>query len=83
MGRPSVTVSVNHDLNRMVDDITATVSQDLALELNRKLLGEVCAHLFGTADIEYVRDVFTVLAKDSQFSEKVTALRTARRIGAK
>jgi hypothetical protein len=78
-----VRVSVNHDLNRMVDDISADVSRELAMSINNKLLGEVCAYLCGTADIEYIRDVFTVLAQDSRFSEKVTALRAARRIGVK
>ena len=79
----SVTVSADYDINRMTNTITANVSGDLFQQISRKLLGEVCEQLFGTPDVEYVRDVFAVLARDARLAEKITALRTARRIGAR
>jgi len=79
----SITVSVNHDIARMTDDIAARVSHDLAQEINRKALGEVCAYLFGAADMELVRDTFEVLLRDPAIQERVVSLRAARRIGVK
>jgi hypothetical protein len=82
MSKP-ITVSVNHDIARMTDNIAAQVSHDLAQEINRKALGEVCAHLFGAADVELVRDTFEVLLRDPAIQERVVSLRAARRIGVK
>lgn len=82
MSKP-ITVSVNHDIARMTDDIAARVSHDLAQEINRKALGEVCAHLFGAADVELVRDTFEVLLRDPEIQARVIAIRAARRIGVK
>ena len=75
-----VTVAIDHDINRMTNTITA-ISGELYHQINRKLLSEVCEQLFGTTDVEYVRDVFAVLARDARLAKKITALRTARRIG--
>ena len=77
-----VTISISHDALRMAD-ITATVSQDLALELNRKLLGEVCENLFGTADVELVRDIFEAVRLGPKIQDRVVSIRAARRIGVK
>ena len=82
MSKP-ITVSVNHDIARMTDNIAAQVSHDLAQEINRKALGEVCVHLFGAADVELVRDTFEVLLRDPVIQERVVSLRAARRLGVK
>ena len=80
MSKP-VTISIIRDMVRMTDDIAARISHDLAQEINRKALGEVCAHLFGAADVELVRDTFEVLLCDPAIQERVVSLRAARRIG--
>lgn len=77
-----VTVSINHDIARMTDNIAAQVSHDLAQGIGQAL-GEVCAHLFGSADVELVRDTFEVLLRDPVIQERVVSLRAARRIGVK
>lgn len=77
------TISISHDMARMTDDIAARVSHDLAQEINRKALGEVCAHLFGTADVELVRDIFEALRLDPKIQDRVVSIRAARRIGVK
>lgn len=81
--RNGVTVSVNHDIARMTDDIAARVSLDLASAINRKLLGEVCENMFGMADVELVRDTFEAIRLDPEVQARVIAIRAARRIGVK
>ena len=78
-----VTVSVNHDIARMTDDIAARVSLDLASEINRKILREVCENMFGMADMELVRDTFEAIRLDPEVQARVIAIRAARRIGVK
>ena len=78
-----LTVSINRDLNTITDHIAASLSLDLTTEINRKLLGEVCMNLFGTTDVEYVRDVFHAVQQDPDIRDRVVAIRTARRIGVK
>lgn len=78
-----VTVSVNHDIARMTDDIAARVSLDLASEINRKILREVCENMFGMADMELVRDTFEAIRLDPEIQARVVAIRAARRIGVK
>jgi len=78
-----VTISVNHDIARMTDNITASVSNELSMQINRKLLGEVCENLFGTADVELVRDIFEAVRLDPDIQDRVVSIRAARRIGVK
>ena len=78
-----LTVSIHHDINTMTDRIAASVSTDLTTEINRRLLGEVCMNLFGTTNVEYVRDVFNAIQQDPDIQDRVVAIRTARRIGVK
>jgi len=82
MSKP-LTVSIDHDINRMTDRIAASVSLDLASAINRKLLGEVCENMFGIADVELVRDTFEAIRLDPDIQARVVAIRTARRIGVK
>jgi len=82
MSKPLL-VSIHHDINTMTDRIAANVSADLTTEINRKLLGEVCMNLFGTTNVEYVRDVFHAVQQDPDVQARVVAIRTARRIGVK
>jgi hypothetical protein len=67
----------------MSDHIAANVSSELSHQINRKLLGEVCMNLFGTTNVEYVRDVFHAVQQDPDIQDRVVAIRTARRIGVK
>lgn len=78
-----VTVSVSHDIARMTDHVAANVSLDLASEINRKLLREVCENLFGMADMELVRDTFEAIRLDPEIQARVIVIRAARRIGVK
>ena len=78
-----VTASVAHDISRMTDQIAASVSHDLAIAINRKLLSEVCENLFDTADVELVRDIFEAIRLDPKIQDRVIAIRAARRIGAR
>jgi len=77
------TVSIRSDINTMSDHIAANVSSELSHQINRKLLGEVCMNLFGTTNVEYVRDVFNAIQQDPDIQDRVVAIRTARRIGVK
>ena len=77
------TVSVHHDTARMTDHIAANVSLDLAPEITRKLLREVCVNLFGTSNMELVRDTFEAIRHDPEIQARVIAIRAARRIGVK
>lgn len=79
----SVTVSADYDINRMTNIITANVSGDLSQQISRKLLGEVCEQLFGTPDVELVRDTFEAIRLDPEIQDRVVAIRAARRIGVK
>jgi hypothetical protein len=67
----------------MSDHIAANVSSELSHQINRKLLGEVCEQLFGTTDVEYVRDVFNAIQQDLAIQDRVLTARTKRRIGVK
>jgi hypothetical protein len=78
-----ITVSIDHNVNRMTDRIAASVSLDLASAINRKILGEVCENMFGMADVELVRDTFEAIRLDPEIQDRVVAIRAARRIGVK
>jgi hypothetical protein len=78
-----ITASVAYDVSRMTDQVAASVSHDLAIAINRKLLGEVCENLFDTADVELVRDIFEAVRLDPKIQDRVVAIRAARRIGVK
>tara|TARA_R110000868_G_scaffold58744_1_gene180986 strand:- start:90 stop:344 length:255 start_codon:yes stop_codon:yes gene_type:complete len=78
-----ITVQVQHDMNQITDRIAANVSIDLASAINRKILGEVCENMFGTADMELVRDTFEAIRLDPKIQDRVLAIRAARRIGVK
>jgi hypothetical protein len=79
----SLTVSIRSDINTMSDHIAANVSSELSHQINRKLLGEVCEQLFGTTDVEYVRDVFNAIQQDLAIQDRVLTAQTKRRIGVK
>lgn len=78
-----LTVSITHDVRTMTDRIAASVSTDLATDINRKLLREVCVNLFGVADMDLVRDTFEAILTDPDIQARVMAIRTARRLGVK
>jgi len=78
-----VTVQIRHDLNTMTNNMTASLSAELAQEINGRLLKQVCAQLFGTSDVQMVQDVFNVVLADPNVMDKVIARRAARRMGVK
>lgn len=78
-----VSGSISHDTIHMADNIAADISHDLSMQINRKLLGVVCENLFGTADVELVRDTFEAIRLDPEIQARVIAIRAARRIGVK
>lgn len=78
-----VQVQVQGDRNYAVNagTVAEKVSVQLAQRLSDDALYHICFALFGTSDVNYVRDVLDVLMHDRDVVEKVMARRTAKRIG--
>jgi hypothetical protein len=67
----------------MTDRIAAKMSADLATEVNRHLLRQVCENMFGITDMDLVRDTFEAILTDPDIQDRVVAIRAARRLGVK
>lgn len=88
MAIPPVMVSVNDltlrsamDISRMQEQVAMQLNDRLSHQIEHRILEQVCLHLFGTTDVDLVRDTFEALQRDDAIRERVIAMRTARRMG--
>lgn len=78
-----VDIEMSRSLHDMKTTLVTKLNDAVQHGVEQQLLRQVSMHLFGTEDTEMVRDCFEVIRNDPEVKEKILALRTARRIGAK
>jgi hypothetical protein len=78
-----VDIEMSRSLHGMKTTLVTKINDEVQRKLDQRLLREMCSQLFGTEDVEMVRDCFEIIRNDPEVKEKIVALRAARRIGAK
>jgi hypothetical protein len=78
-----VDIEMSRSLHDMKTTLVTKLNDAVHHGIEQQLLRQVSMHLFGTEDVEMVRDCFEIIRNDPEVKEKIVALRAARRIGAK
>ena len=78
-----VDMEMSRSLHHMKTTLVTKINDEVQHKIDQRLFREMCSQLFGTSDVLWVQDAFHVILHDPEMKEKIIALRTARRIGAK